>query len=240
MTGAVPCLSGRAVGEDAVRAELLETLTALRAGAVRIDEAADADEVARFVLRHRRADFHDPADDLVPGHAGVDCGHHVVPLVSLVVQVGVADAAEEDLDLHVAVGRVAARDRVGGERRGRARRRSRLSSCTWRLLLRFLTLWEAALALFGVVQPARLPRSSHCGIARRSPAPASPRLSRRALPESRCASWPWSARPRANASRRAGTRRRRRRDAISPRPGRPSRCAQPTPAVTISVCRAGA
>ena len=55
-----------------------------------------------------------------PGHARVDRGHDVVPLVAGVVEVGVADAAEEDLDLHVAVGRVAPRDRGRGQRRGRA------------------------------------------------------------------------------------------------------------------------
>ena len=40
----------RAVGEDHVRAELLEAVLAVGAGAVRIDQAADADEVARLEL----------------------------------------------------------------------------------------------------------------------------------------------------------------------------------------------
>ena len=45
-----PVLVGRAVGERQVRAELLEAGPAVGAGAVRIDQAADADEVARLEL----------------------------------------------------------------------------------------------------------------------------------------------------------------------------------------------
>ena len=41
------------------------------------------------------------ADDLVAGNAGIHSGHYVVPFVAHLVQVGVADAAEEDLDLDV-------------------------------------------------------------------------------------------------------------------------------------------
>ena len=43
---------GCGVREYLVRAELLEAFVALRAGSVRVDEAADADEVAGLVLRH--------------------------------------------------------------------------------------------------------------------------------------------------------------------------------------------
>ena len=105
-----------AVGQYHVRAELLEALAAVRAGAVRIDQAADADEVARLELGDRATDLGDPADDLVARHAGVDRGHHVVPLVTSVVQVGMADAAEEDLDLHILLGGYATRDRGAGKR----------------------------------------------------------------------------------------------------------------------------
>src|SRR5437764_92586 len=44
---------GRAEGEHLVRAELLDAGLALRAGAVGVDHAADADELAGLVLRHR-------------------------------------------------------------------------------------------------------------------------------------------------------------------------------------------
>src|SRR6266581_9032532 len=45
----------RVEGENHVRAELLKASRALRAGAVRVDHAADRGEVARFVLRDLRA-----------------------------------------------------------------------------------------------------------------------------------------------------------------------------------------
>ena len=46
-----------AVGEDLVRAELLEASPALGTGVVGVDQAADAREVARLELRNRRADL---------------------------------------------------------------------------------------------------------------------------------------------------------------------------------------
>ncbi len=82
MTGAVPCLSGRVVGERRVRAELLEP--ALQFGQVRSESTRQptADEVAGLELGDRRADRGHAADDLVAGHARVDGRHHVVPLVA--------------------------------------------------------------------------------------------------------------------------------------------------------------
>ncbi len=114
---AAEMLVWKVVGEREVRAELLETLPATWAGMVGIDHAADGDEVAGFVLRDGRANLGDTADDLVARDARVDRGHRLAPLVTDLMQIGVADAAEENLDLHVAVGRIAPRDRVGGERR---------------------------------------------------------------------------------------------------------------------------
>ena len=43
----------------------------------------------------------------------------LAPLVTDLMEIGVADAAEEDFDLHVAFGRIAPRDRGGGQRRCR-------------------------------------------------------------------------------------------------------------------------
>ena len=110
-------LVGRIVGERHVRAELLKAVPAMGAGVVRVDHAADRDEVAGLVLGNRRADLGDPADDLMAGDTGIDRGHDITPLVTNLMKIGVADAAEENLDLHVAVGRIAPRDRVVGERR---------------------------------------------------------------------------------------------------------------------------
>ena len=46
-----------------------------------------------------------------PGNAGVDGGHHTAPLVADLVQIGVADAAKQNFDLHVVFRRIAPRDR---------------------------------------------------------------------------------------------------------------------------------
>ena len=116
---AAEVLVGKVVGEGQVRAELLEAGLALGAGAVGIDHAADGGEIAGLELGDRRADLGDAADDLVAGHAWVDGGHDVAPLVADRVQVGVADAAEQNFDLHVVFGWIAPRDRTGSERRCR-------------------------------------------------------------------------------------------------------------------------
>src|SRR5262245_7864704 len=52
-----------------------------------------------------------------PGTHGVDRSHRIAPLVTDLMQVGMANAAEENLYLHVAFGRIAPQDRVGRERR---------------------------------------------------------------------------------------------------------------------------
>ena len=105
-------LVGEVVGESEIRAELLEAGLALGAGAVGIDHAADRGEVAGLELGDRRADLGDAADDFVAGNAGVDGGHHAAPLVADLMEIGVADAAEQNFDLHVVFGWIAPRDRV--------------------------------------------------------------------------------------------------------------------------------
>ena len=57
-----------------------------------------------------RADRGDPADDLVAGHQRIEAHP---PLVADGVQVGVADAAKQDVDLHIRRAGVAA---LEGER----------------------------------------------------------------------------------------------------------------------------
>ena len=110
-------LVGEVIGEGHVGAELLEALFALGAGAVGVDHAADCGEVADFELCYGGANLCDAADDLVTGDAGVDGGHHTAPLVASLMQIGMTDAAEEDLDLHVILGWIAPRDRGGRKRR---------------------------------------------------------------------------------------------------------------------------
>src|SRR6266481_4362425 len=103
----------RVESEDHVRAELLEAGLALWAGAVRIDHAPDRSEIARLVLGNCRADLGHTADDLVAGDNRVIRSHELAPLVADRMEIGVADAAEQDLDLHVAVSWIAPLD-LGG------------------------------------------------------------------------------------------------------------------------------
>ena len=112
-------LVGEVVGEGKVVAELLEAGLALGTGAVGVDHAADGGEIAGLELGDGGADLGDAADDFMAGHARIDGGHHAAPLVAGLVEVGVADAAEEDFDLHVVFGGIAARDGGGGKRRSR-------------------------------------------------------------------------------------------------------------------------
>src|SRR6266700_1525689 len=109
----------RVEGEDHVRAELLKASLALWAGAVRIDHAADRGDIAGLVLGNCRADLGHTADDLMTGDDRIIRGHELAPLVAHRMEIGVADAAEEDLDLHVVFNRIATFDLGGRQPRCR-------------------------------------------------------------------------------------------------------------------------
>lgn len=64
----------------------------------------------------RRANLGDAADDLMTGDNRVDSGHNAAPLVTHRMKVGVADAAEEDFNLHIVFSWIATLDRGGGQR----------------------------------------------------------------------------------------------------------------------------
>src|SRR5260370_14751399 len=55
--------------------------------------------------------------DFMAGNAWVNGGYESAPLVASLVEIGVADTAEEDFDLHVVFSWIAPRDRGGGQRR---------------------------------------------------------------------------------------------------------------------------
>jgi hypothetical protein len=55
-------------------------------------------------------------------YTGIDRGHDIAPLVTDLMKIGVADAAEENLELHVAFGRIAPWNRGGGQWRCRTGR----------------------------------------------------------------------------------------------------------------------
>ncbi len=104
-------------GEDLVRAKLLKSILALGAGPVRVDQTADRGEVPGLERGDCGADLGDTADDLVARHDRVDGRHEGAPLVTDLVEIGVADPAEQDFDLYVAFVWIATLDLGGGKRR---------------------------------------------------------------------------------------------------------------------------
>ena len=113
-------LVGKVVREDHVRAELLKACFALRASAIGVHQAAHCGKIARLEFGDCGANLRDAADDLVAGNTGIDGRHDSAPLVACLVEIGVADAAEQNLDLHIVFGGVAPRDGGGCKRRCRA------------------------------------------------------------------------------------------------------------------------
>src|SRR5437016_5977131 len=105
--------------ENHVRAELLEAGLALWAGSVRIDHAADRGEIAGLSLGNGRAHLGNTADNLMARDDRVVCAHELAPLVTHRMQIGMADAAKQDFDLHVAVSWIATLDFGGPQRRCR-------------------------------------------------------------------------------------------------------------------------
>src|SRR4029453_12207322 len=103
-------------GEDHIRAELLEASFAIRARTVRVDHTAHRGEIAGLVLGNRRADLRDTTDDLMTGDNRIVSGHELAPFVADRMEIGVADAAEQDFNLHVAVSWIATLDLSGGQR----------------------------------------------------------------------------------------------------------------------------
>src|SRR6266513_5329224 len=127
----------RVEGEDHVRAELLKASLAPWAGAIRIDHASDRGEIAGLVLSNCRADLGHTAYNLVTGNNRVSRGHELAPLVANRMQIGVADAAKQDLDLHVAVSWIATVDL------GRSQPRCRTGSgVSFRVVRRWMHMFD--------------------------------------------------------------------------------------------------
>ncbi|EHM53212.1 hypothetical protein HMPREF9080_01895 [Cardiobacterium valvarum F0432] len=101
--------------DEAVFAVLFEVVSAGLAVAAGIDEAANADKVARFVFADARTDAAHTANDFMTRHHGV---YRATPVVARGVQVAVADAGVEDVDNDVVSARRAVCKGEGGERAG--------------------------------------------------------------------------------------------------------------------------
>src|SRR5580704_18179502 len=109
----------RIVGPGQIRTKLLETGPAVWTSAVGIGDATNADDVAGLVFGDLATNLGHTTDDLMTGDAGISGRYRAVPLVSDLMEVGMADAAKQDFDLNVARGRVATGNHGGGQGRGR-------------------------------------------------------------------------------------------------------------------------
>jgi hypothetical protein len=89
-------------GQSAVRAftVVMQAQLAGFAVAATVDHAAHADDVAHGMRRYASADLRHTTNHFVARHARV---HGVRPIVLCLVDIGMADAAEKNLNLHVAL-----------------------------------------------------------------------------------------------------------------------------------------
>jgi hypothetical protein len=94
-------------------AKMLFALFARRARAAGVDNHADSRNIAHFEFAHRVARSRYSPDDFVARHHRV---HRLSPLVARHVQVGMANAAEENVDGNFARAWFTAREIVGRER----------------------------------------------------------------------------------------------------------------------------
>jgi len=110
-------LVGKVVGQRDVGTELLQSDFAFRARSVRVDEAADGRKISGLEFGDRRTHLRHAADNFMAGNAGIHGGHEATPLITGLVEIGMADAAIQDVDLHVLVRGIPACD--GGQRQRR-------------------------------------------------------------------------------------------------------------------------
>src|SRR5207248_6604898 len=86
-------MSVRAViGQNHIRAELLEPIFAMTTGTIRMDHATNGRDIARFISGNGWADFGDPPDDLVPWNNRISGGHEFAPFVADRAESGAANA----------------------------------------------------------------------------------------------------------------------------------------------------
>ena len=96
--------------ENHIWAELLEVTFAIWTAAVGVDHATHCDEIAWLVISNGRPDFCYTANDLMARDDRIIRRHELAPFVAHRMKIGVADATEQDFNLHVAVSRIATLD----------------------------------------------------------------------------------------------------------------------------------
>lgn len=106
---------GAVIGADETGLLAILLLAVMAGGAVAaaVDHAADADQITDLVFGHGIADRSHAPDNLMAGNARIQ---RALPLAARGVEVGVADAAIEDVDRNIVGLRVAALERIGRER----------------------------------------------------------------------------------------------------------------------------
>ena len=98
------------VSEDQLFAELLEIGSAIFANAIGIDHASDRTQIPLFEFLYLAANFCNASDDLMTGHDWIVRRHEFAPLVANRMKVRVANPAEENFNLHIAIRGTAPRD----------------------------------------------------------------------------------------------------------------------------------
>src|ERR1035441_6144548 len=84
-------LVGPAIRPDPTRTELLVTRAAMRTRSIRINQAADRSQVARFEFGDTGTYLGHASDDLVAGNAWIHGLHEAAPLVARVMEVRMTD-----------------------------------------------------------------------------------------------------------------------------------------------------
>lgn len=74
-----------AIGPDLIWAKLFQPGLARRTSSVRINQAADADEITRLELGGSRSDGRHAAHDLVARNARIDRAHDAAPLIARIM-----------------------------------------------------------------------------------------------------------------------------------------------------------
>ena len=105
------------VSENGCGAELFKAIRAVWTSAIRIDEATDGGNIARLKSRDRGSDLCHATNNFMARNTGINGLHDATPLVANGMQVGMADAAEQDFNLDVVPGRFAAGN-CGGSQGG--------------------------------------------------------------------------------------------------------------------------
>src|SRR4051812_7575951 len=100
-------LVGEVVSQNKIWTELLNARLALGAGAVRIHHTTDSCELAGFELGDSGADFCDSPHDFMAGNAWINRRQSINPLISHLMEVGMANAAVQNFDLHIVLGWIA-------------------------------------------------------------------------------------------------------------------------------------